>query len=82
MFINYKDKVITSILSIIPKNKIFFEKNINNYNFSKNQSLKLKKIMGFNTRHVASKKTTVSDLSVYGINYLLKKNIKKKILLR
>ena len=44
MFINYKDKVITSILSIIPKNKIFFEKNINNYNFSKNQSLKLKKL--------------------------------------
>ena len=75
MFINFKNKSISTILSVIPDNKVHYEKGLKNYNFSKSQSMKLKKIMGFNTRYVVDAKTTVSDLSVYGVKYLLKKKI-------
>ena len=73
MFVNFKDKIISSIISVIPDNKIKFESGLKNYSFSKKQNHNLKKIMGFKERYVA-KKMTVSDLSICGIKYLIKKN--------
>jgi len=78
MFITFKNKSISAILSVIPNNKVTYEEGLKNYNFSRSKSMKLKKIMGFNTRYIANKTTTVSDLSVYGIEYLLKNKILNK----
>ena len=71
----FKDKKITGIISILPKNKVYFKDEIKNYNFSKNQSLKLAKIMGYSSRRIVKKKTSVSDLCIFGLNYLLKKKL-------
>ena len=56
MFVNFKDKIISSIISVIPDNKIKFESGLKNYSFSKKQNHNLKKIMGFKERYVAKKK--------------------------
>jgi len=70
MNLKFKNKRITGILTVLPENEIKFEDEIGNYNFSKSQSLKLKLIMGFDKRRVVKNGTTVSDLCIYGMNYL------------
>ena len=74
MKFSFKNKEITGILSILPTQEINFKDEINNYNFTEKQSVKLAKIMGYGKRRVANNETTVSDLCVFGINYLLENN--------
>ena len=58
----FKNKKITGIISILPKNKVYFKDEMKNYNFSKNQSLKLSKIMGYSSRRIVKKKLGESNL--------------------
>ena len=78
MKLKFYNKKITGILSILPKNKVYFKNEMKNYNFTKKQSLKLAKIMGYSTRRVVNKNTSVSDLCVFGLNYLFKNKLLKK----
>lgn len=70
MKLSFKNKRISGILSILPENEVRFEDEIGNYNFTEKQSVKLGKIMGYGTQRIADSKTTVSDLCVFGMNYL------------
>ena len=70
MHLKFKNKKITGILSVLPSNEISYLDEIGNYNFSEKQSIKLGKIMGYGTQRIVDDKTTVSDLCVFGINYL------------
>lgn len=80
MNLNFKfiNKKISGVLSIIPKNEVKFEDEIDNYNFSRNKSLKLKKIMGYDKHRIAEEDTTVSDLCIFGLNYLFDKGLLNK----
>jgi 3-oxoacyl-[acyl-carrier-protein] synthase III len=78
MNLKFKNKKITGILTVLPENEIKFDDEIDNYNFSRGQSLKLKLIMGYNKRRVVKEGTTISDLCIFGMNYLFKKNLLKK----
>ena len=79
MNLKFKNKKITGICIILPEKFETFEENISNYNFSEKQSLKLKKIMGYGSHRIADVFCCVSDLSKYGLEYLIKKDyIKKK----
>jgi 3-oxoacyl-[acyl-carrier-protein] synthase-3 len=79
MNFKFYNKKITGICIILPENFETFEENLSNYNFSEKQSLKLKKVMGYGTHRVADDSCCVSDLSKYGLEYLIKKDyIKKK----
>ena len=78
MNLKFQNKKITGILTVLPENEIKFEEEIDNYNFSKSQSMKLKFIMGYNKRRVVKEGTTVSDLCIYGLNYLFDKARIKK----
>ncbi len=71
-------KKITGICVVLPERLETFEENINNYNFSEKQSIKLKKIMGYGTHRIADSTCCVSDLSKYGLEYLIRKNYLKK----
>ena len=75
MNLKFHNKKITGILTVLPKNEVKFEDEIDNYNFSRSQSMKLKLIMGYNERRVVKKGTTISDLCIYGLNYLFEKNL-------
>lgn len=70
MNFKFKNKKITGLLTILPENEVDFEDEIENYDFSKSQSMKLKLIMGYGKRRVVRTGTTVSDMCVFGLNYL------------
>jgi len=78
MNLKFQNKKITGILTILPENEVKFDDEIDNYNFSKGQSMKLKLIMGYDKRRIVKKGTTISDLCIYGMNYLFKKNLLRK----
>lgn len=78
MNLKFHNKKITGILTILPENEIKFEDEIDNYNFSRGQSMKLKLIMGYNKHRIVTEGTTSSDLCVYGMNYLFEKNLLNK----
>lgn len=78
MKLKFENKKITGILSILPSKEIRFEDDIENYNFSKAQSMKLKLIMGYDKRRIVEEKTTVSDLCIYGLNHLFQQEVLKK----
>lgn len=70
MQLKFKNKKITGILSVLPSHEIHYLNEIDNYNFSEKQSVKLGKIMGYETQRIVDEFTTVSDLCVFGLNYL------------
>ena len=70
MDFSFKNKRITGILSILPKRIVAFEEEMGNYNFSESKSLRLKKVMGYNTHRLAEKGQCSSDFCVHGLQYL------------
>jgi 3-oxoacyl-[acyl-carrier-protein] synthase-3 len=78
MDLYFKDKEITGMLVIVPSNEIYFEDEMENYNFSTSKSLKLKVALGLNKRRVANEGVCASDLSIKGLDYLFSKEKLKK----
>lgn len=78
MLTTFKNKEITGILGVLPENEYNYDDEIDNYNFSKKQSMKLKKIMGYDKHRVVKENTTISDMCVFGIEYLFDKGYIKK----
>lgn len=67
----FKGKRISAILGLLPETESFFDDEVNNYSFPVKQTLRLKKIMGFNKHCLAKETSTVSDFAVYGMDYIL-----------
>ena len=78
MNLKFNNKKINGILTVIPEKEICFDDEVDNYSFSRSQSMKLKLVMGFNKRRVAEEGTTTSDLCVFGLNYLFNNNLLNK----
>ena len=78
MRLSFKNKRISGILSVLPEDEVKFIDEIGNYNFTEKQSIKLGKIMGYGTQRIVDSKTTVSDLCVFGMNYLFDNNLLDK----
>jgi 3-oxoacyl-[acyl-carrier-protein] synthase III len=78
MNLKFYNKKITGILTVLPENEVKFEDEIENYNFSSGQSMKLKLVMGYNKRRIVNENVTISDLCIYGLNYLFNKKKLKK----
>ena len=78
MHLTFKNKKITGVLSVFPENEIRFSEEIGNYNFTEKQSVKLGKIMGYGTQRIVDSNTCVSDLCVFGMNYLFDNNLLDK----
>jgi 3-oxoacyl-[acyl-carrier-protein] synthase III len=75
MNLKFYNKKITGILTVLPENEVKFEDEIENYNFSGSQSMKLKLVMGYNKRRIVNDHVTSSDLCVFGMEHLF--NTKK-----
>ncbi|WP_343486603.1 ketoacyl-ACP synthase III [Allomuricauda sp. d1] len=78
MNLKFQNKKITGILTILPENEIKFEDEVDNYAFSRSQSMKLKLIMGYDKRRVIKEGTTISDLCVFGLEHLFEKGLLDK----
>ena len=69
-------KSISGILSILPENEYTFEEEAAEPDNVKNR--RLKKIIGYGRRRRVKKNTVMSDMFLYGMDYLLKENKIKK----
>ncbi len=78
MNIEFSNKKVSGILLILPKNEVHFDDEIENYNFSKEKSLKLKKVMGFGSRRIAEEGVCSSDLCIAGLDHLFSNGILNK----
>lgn len=71
MITRFKGKRITSMLGILPETIGYFDDEVDNYSFPAKQTMRLKKVMGYNQHRLAKETTTVSDFAVYGLKYML-----------
>ena len=78
MNLKFKDKKITGILTVLPSKEVTFDEEMENYNFTKEQSAKLKKIMGYGSHRIVEENICCSDLAVHGLNYLIDNGKLKK----
>lgn len=67
----FAGKAITSMLGILPETVGLFDDEVGNYAFPPKQTLRLKKVMGFNRHRLAKESTTVSDFGTRGLRYML-----------
>lgn len=74
----FKDKRISSVYSVIPRNEVDFMDEATNYSFTESQMKKLKKVMGFDKRRVAFEGETVGDYAIYGIRQMLDNGVFKE----
>ena len=78
MKFKYKNKKITGILTVVPKNFKTFDEEMENYQSDKARTKRLKLVMGYDRHHMVEDGVTVSDLSVFGMNYLFDNGLLKK----
>lgn len=76
MILDFKGKKISGVLSILPENEYLFEDETADPGDAKNR--RLKKIIGFGARRRVKGTTTLSDMLLYGVNYLLEQGKIKK----
>lgn len=75
----FREKRISSILGILPETVGYFDEEADNYSFPVKQTMRLKKVMGFEKHRLSKPDTTVFDFASYGIRYMLEKRwIEKK----
>lgn len=75
MVTSFKNKIISSVYSVLPSNKVDFMEEASNYAFTLPQMKKLQKVMGFGTRRIAIEGETVSDYAIYGIKNMLEDGV-------
>ena len=78
MIVNFSGKKISAMLGILPETIGYFDDEIGNYSFPAQQTMRLKKVMGYNQHRLAKDASTVSDFGVFGLNYILQNGWIKK----
>ena len=78
MDLKFKNKRIAGILTVLPKRVVSFEEEMRDYNFPEKKSLRLKKVMGYNTHRIASEGQCSSDFCIHGLQYLFDNNLLEK----
>lgn len=71
MILSFSGKKITDIIAVVPAQVSKFEDEIEQYSFSRDKSLKLKEVMGFDERRIAPDNITAADLCEFGFNNLV-----------
>lgn len=67
----FKGKKIEGILSVVPQKEVLFEDEVSNYVFAEKQTLKLKKLMGYEKHRIVKDETASSDLCIAGFDHIL-----------
>jgi 3-oxoacyl-[acyl-carrier-protein] synthase-3 len=71
----FHGKKITGVLGVLPQKEVLFDDEVGNYTFPEKQTLRLKKIMGYEKHRIVKDTTASSDLCVFGLNYMLQKGL-------
>lgn len=78
MLFNFKNKKITHMLSIVPAKSIKFEEEVEQYNFPIGRTLKMMDIMGYKEHRLFDDGIILSDVAIYGLEYLFQQNLLHK----
>lgn len=78
MITTFSDKKISAMLGVLPKLVSKFDDEVGNYSFPAQQTMRLKKVMGYNQHRLAALNSTVSDFGIYGLDYMLQNQWLKK----
>ncbi len=71
MITKFHGKRISTMLGVLPETVGYFDDEVGNYSFPAKQTMRLKKIMGFNKHRLAKESSTVSDFAINGLKYML-----------
>ena len=71
MKIHFHDKRISGILCVLPETEALFDDEAGNYSFPVSQTMRLKKVMGYEKHRIAKPETSASDLCIFGIKKLI-----------
>ncbi len=74
MMMRFQGKKISAILGILPENIGYFDDEVENYTFPVKQTMRLKKVMGYDKHRLSKETSTVSDFAVLGLKHMLCKN--------
>ena len=74
MKFRFEQKKISGILTVIPKEEKSFDDEVNQYGASEKRMARLKQVMGFDRHRVVKPGTCMSDLSVFGMETLFRKD--------
>ncbi len=64
-------KKITSMLGVLPQNECFFDDEVGNYDFPEKQTMRLKRVMGYDKHRISKESSAASDFAVFGLRYIL-----------
>lgn len=78
MIFEYRNKKITGLLTIVPKNIRTFDEEMENYKADKARNKRLKMVMGYEQHRMFDDDVCVSDIAVFGMEYLFKEGLLKK----
>ena len=70
MNFTFHRKRVSGILTVVPANERSFIDEMKNFNFPEARSLKLKEVMGYDKHRLVEPGVCVSDLAVFGLEYL------------
>ncbi len=70
----FKGKRISSMLGIVPENEYLFDDEVGNYDFPEKQTMRLKKVMGYNKHRISKPDSAASDFALFGMEHMLKNN--------
>lgn len=66
----FKGKKISGLIGLLPETIGYFDDEIYNYSFPVKQTMRLKKVMGFEKHRLSKENSTASQFCVYGIKKL------------
>jgi 3-oxoacyl-[acyl-carrier-protein] synthase-3 len=75
MNFTFHDRKISGLLAVVPAHERTFLEEMKNFDFPEARSLKLKQVMGFDKHRIVEGAVCASDLSVFGLEYLLKRGL-------
>ncbi len=78
MRLHFKDKKISGILAVVPKEVSYFDDEMGNYEFPIETSIKLKQTMGYHAHRVFSGPEVVSDLATNALKHLFDEGLLEK----
>lgn len=75
MITKFKNKTISSVITVFPETEVNFMDEMESYGYSPLKMKMLKKMMGYNTRRVCKKGDGISDYAIYGIQNLIDNHV-------
>ena len=75
MNFTFRRKRISGVLVVLPANERSFVEEMKNFNFPEARSLKLKEAMGYDKHRLVKEGVCVSDLAVFGLQYLFDRSL-------